>query len=226
METSSAVWRHRSTAPEGAGTDEDPDRPPPAGDNTSDGGEVAVPPAADRADLWLGRSIATLVALALVAVVYVLHAALPATSFDLPFTDRQAVRAIVPEGWGFFTLSPRTPDPVVYAARPDGGWRPLAARTHGGPSTLFGLDRQGRSQGTELAIVTNQVRPEAWSDCDREPLDCLTALTPRPEPIRNSSTRRSICGEVGIVLQEVLPWAWRDLPTVMPSKVVRLVVSC
>ncbi|MFI6761648.1 SdpA family antimicrobial peptide system protein [Micromonospora sp. NPDC050417] len=231
MDTSSAVWRHRTPA-ESAGTVEGTDRPEASGevDGTAlagcDGQPEPETSAGDRADLRLGRSIASLIALAVVAVVYVLHAALPATPFELPFGNPQAFRTVVPEGWGFFTMSPRTPDVLVYGARADGGWRQLTVGAHEGPASLMGLNRRNRSQGTEVAIVANQLRPEEWSACEREPLDCLSALRPREVRVTNFSTLHSVCGEVGLVMQDVLPWAWRGLPTEMPSKVVRVVVSC
>lgn len=233
MDTSSAVWRHRTPA-ESAGTAEGTDRPAPTGDvdgttvagPDGDGRPGSAPSPGDRADLRLGRSIATLIALAAVAVVYVLHAALPATPFELPFGNPQAFRTVVPEGWGFFTMSPRTPDVMVYGARPDGGWRQLTVGAHEGADSLMGLNRRNRSQGTEVAIVANQLPPERWSACEREPLDCLTALSPQPVRVSNFSNLHSVCGDVGLVMQDVLPWAWRGLPTEMPSKVVRVVVSC
>lgn len=233
MDTSSAVWRHRTPA-DSAGTAEGTDRPEPTDD--ADGTVVAggdgggrpepEPSPGDRVDLRLGRSIATLIALAAVAVVYVLHAALPATPFELPFGNPQAFRTVVPEGWGFFTMSPRTPDVVVYGVRADGGWDRLTVGAHEGAGSLMGLNRRNRSQGTEVAIVANQLRPEEWTACEREPLDCLAAMPARPGRVANVSNLHSICGEVGLVMQDVLPWAWRGLPTVMPSKVIRVVVSC
>jgi antimicrobial peptide system SdpA family protein len=201
MKTSSAVLRHDDTAPDSTPT-----------------------PGGGRTDLRLGRRTAMAALLALVAVVYVLHAALPATPFQLPYDQQAAIRSVLPEGWAFFTISPRTPDVAVYGAR-GGGWRQLTGGTHSSPGTLLGLNRLARSQGTEVAIVANQVPPDAWTDCDREPVDCLSTLD-SVRTVRDFSSHHSICGPVGLVMQEVRPWAWRNLNTVMPSRVVRVVVTC
>lgn len=204
MNTSSAVRRH-----EGAGS---PEPAPPA-------------PPEEQEDLRLGRRIAAMGVTALIIVVYVLHAALPATPFQLPFENRRAIQTILPEGWAFFTISPRSPDIVVVGRDPDGGWKRLTVNAHATPASLLGLNRLDRSQGNEVAIIANQVPQEVWIECDLEPTVCLSQAKPE-RTVSNFSSRRSICGDVGLIMQEVLPWAWRGLPATMPSKVVRVVATC
>jgi antimicrobial peptide system SdpA family protein len=165
-------------------------------------------------------------AIALVFAAYVLHAALPATPFKLPLMDKRVIQTVLPEGWAFFTISPRSPDIVVYGPASDHTWRRLTLNAHSGSGALLGLNRRNRSQGTEVALVANQVPEQAWSECDRAPLDCLSGLAPQKRTVANFATQQTLCGEVGLIMQEVLPWAWRDLPTTMPSKVVRVVVTC
>lgn len=178
-----------------------------------------------REDAQLGRQLLVTAGVVLVAAVYVLHAALPAVSFGLPFDNRQTVRTLVPEGWAFFTRSPRTPEPAAYGAGPDGTWRQLTGGSRSGPRDAFGLNRRARSQGTELGIVMSQVPKEHWSSCERAPTDCLSGVTPRLT-VTNYSTHHTLCGDVGLALREVRPWAWRDLPGGMPAKVARVVVTC
>jgi antimicrobial peptide system SdpA family protein len=217
MGTGSAVHEHRTTAPEGAGTTEIAPTAEP----------VAPPQDAERVQARLGRRIATVAVLALVVVVYVLQAALPVTAFTLPFDRSQQIRSLVPEGWAFFTKSPRIPDPTIYGLDSGGGWRTLTEGPQANPTrdSLLGLDRLSRSQGTEVAIVTNQIPAKAWTECNRRPTDCLSPLSP-VATVTNFSTHHTICGDVGVAIQEVLPWAWHGLSTEMPSKVVRVVVTC
>ena len=164
-------------------------------------------------------------ACALLLVVYVLHAALPATVISLPGPDTRLVSKFMPEGWAFFTKSPRDVSPQVYRYQPGGAWLDITAGPIAKASDAMGLDRLSRSQGTELAMIVRLVPEKAWIDCHQQPIACLSqadvALT-----LPNMSNHYSICGEIGIVAQEVLPWAWRDTPAVMPSKVVRVRVKC
>jgi antimicrobial peptide system SdpA family protein len=180
----------------------------------------------EREDLRLGRRIATVGAVAVIFAAYVLHAALPAVPFQLPFAQKRLIHTVLPEGWAFFTLSPRSPDVVVYGMGPDRQWHSLTVNAHTGSGSLLGLNRRNRSQGTEVALVANQVPPDNWSDCRQAPLDCLNITAPQQGTVANFATQQTLCGEVGLVMQEVLPWAWRDLATHMPSKVVRVVVTC
>jgi antimicrobial peptide system SdpA family protein len=188
-------------------------------------GRVAGPDDQTRADRRLGRQIGLVTLVAAIAVIYVGTAALPATPYQLPFiTDTRTVSLIVPEGWAFFTRSPREPEPEVYAAE-GGGWRRVSVGALAVPDTLMGLNRTTRSQGTEIAILTEQIPPAAWAACSGQPTQCLSAAHPTTTVV-NMSTHRTVCGDIGIVIQEVTPWAWHELRPVMPSQVVRVSVRC
>jgi antimicrobial peptide system SdpA family protein len=179
----------------------------------------------EQQDLRLGRRVVAIGATALVLVVYVLHAALPATPFQLPFGDKGLIGTFLPEGWAFFTLSPRTPNIEVYGAKPGGGWERITVNAHSAPGSMLGLDRRNRSQGTEAAIVANAVSEQGWAECKRDPFDCLDDLTP-VQTVSNYANHRTMCGGIGLIVQEVLPWAYRGLDTTMPSKVARVRVTC
>ncbi|GHJ47182.1 hypothetical protein Cs7R123_45240 [Catellatospora sp. TT07R-123] len=221
MSDRSAVLQHRTTRDAGA----EGDGAGAEHDGRDDGLGSAPPPASEHEDLRLGRRVATVAVLAMILAGYVLHAALPATAFKLPFYDKQVIRSLMPEGWAFFTKSPKDPEATVYGLGPGGAWHSLNAGPQANVENLMGLDRLARSQGTEMALVLRQVPSDDWSACRRTPIECLSELSPQHTVI-NFSTHRTICGDVGVAIQEVLPWAWHDLPTVMPSKVVRVRVTC
>jgi antimicrobial peptide system SdpA family protein len=183
-------------------------------------------PDLDQVDLdaGLGQRVAIVMTSALVLVAYVVLAALPAAPFALPGPESQTVRMLLPEGWAFFTKSPRSPSPVVYRYGPDGRWHDTGAGALSDPLEFMGLDRKGRSQGTELAMLMALIPRQAWSDCDQPPTACLSSVAPVGE-VANLS-HRTVCGDVGFVVQEALPWAWRDTPAVMPSDIVRVKVTC
>jgi antimicrobial peptide system SdpA family protein len=189
-------------------------------------GRVAGPDEGARADRRLGWQIGLVTVVAAIAVLYVGTAALPAAPYQLPFiSSTRTVSLIVPEGWAFFTRSPRAPEPQVYAAEGSGGWRAVSAGPLAVPDTLMGLDRTTRSQGTEIAILIYQVPRTAWTACTGPPTRCLSAAHPTTTVV-NGSTHRTVCGDIGIVYQEVTPWAWHELRPVMPSQVVRVEVRC
>jgi antimicrobial peptide system SdpA family protein len=178
-----------------------------------------------ESDVRLGRHVAASIITACLSILTVLHAALPGSSFEV-FSPRvkQAVSALAPEGWAFFTRSARLPTPVPYQYGSDGRWRSLSVGPLARPGNAMGVDRAGRAQGTEVATLLDPVPRGVWHRCERDPLVCLTE-TSVDATVANTS-HRTICGDVGFVIQEVLPWAWRNSPTIMPSKVVRVHVTC
>jgi len=175
-------------------------------------------------DARTGWRVAMTALVALLFTVHVLHAALPAAPFQLPGSPGRVVKGFVPEGWAFFTKSPRSTSIVAYQ-REAGGWRDVTSGPDDRPGYAMGLDRMGRAQGTELAMLTTRLSQDRWRACERSPLMCLDEQ-PAALTIPNKSNHRTVCGDVGLVIQEVLPWAWRDSPATMPSKVVRARVTC
>jgi antimicrobial peptide system SdpA family protein len=175
-------------------------------------------------DRQLGRAVLGLAAVAVTVAGLAVYPALPPNAIQIPQGVTQAARLLVPEGWAFFTASPRTVYPQAYELSRRGTWR-----DQGGslavPSDLFGLDRSLRAEGTEIALLVQSVPARAWRDCGSVPARCLSAA---PVAVRlvNTSTLDNLCGDVGFVRQQVLPWAWRDSGTVMPSLVLRAEVSC
>lgn len=184
-------------------------------------GSVASP----GADARIGQRVVIVIVGALLLAIYVLHAALPGSPVGLPGPDRQEINRFLPQGWAFFTRSPREPELVVFGLQPDQRWRDITSGRTDRPSDLFGLDRMGRAQGTEIAMLIEAVPKDAWRDCEQEPADCLSSA-PLTGTWTNQSSHHSLCGEVGVVLHQVVPWAWRNLSTTMPSKIMRVRVTC
>jgi antimicrobial peptide system SdpA family protein len=175
------------------------------------------------ADIRLGRVFLLVATVAAVFATYVLHAALPVNALELPFESRDTIKQIMPEGWAFFTASPRTVYPQVYEHLAN-DWR-APGESLVVASGLFGLNRSQRAEGTEAALLMYQIPPESWSSCKTLPRECLSKLS-ITRTLRNDSTLRHFCGDIGFVNQEVLPWAWRRSGTVMPSMVIRVQVQC
>jgi antimicrobial peptide system SdpA family protein len=175
----------------------------------------------------LGAVAAALIALGALVGGYVVHAQLPANAVQLPYEMKlgQPIRLVLPQGWAFFTRSPREPDVVPYL-RVDGRWRAALATPNAEPRNLFGLSRTARAQGVELGMLIGELGRDQWLDCTVDPTVCLERAT--SVAARNTSLIPTLCGQVGLVSQQPLPWAWsqaRD-ETIMPGRVARMDISC
>jgi antimicrobial peptide system SdpA family protein len=186
------------------------------------GPELAAP---DASDGRLGRGVIIVGLIAVLMVANALNAALPVTPYEVAgHQTKRAVRMFVPEGWAFFTKDPRIPTPLAYRHERGDGWRIISAGAPSSPRHVMGFDRGGRAQGTELAMLMSDFTTANWHPCAKNPVTCLSEIEASDTVVNHS--HRTVCGDVGIVMQDVLPWAWRNAPTIMPSKVVRIHVTC
>ncbi|MDQ3953248.1 MAG: SdpA family antimicrobial peptide system protein [Actinomycetota bacterium] len=176
----------------------------------------------------LGSAVLAIAGLWLFLGFYAVDAALPANVVHLPFEAELNARTLVPQGWGFFTRTPREPDlqPFVLDEASD-EWVDVSRAPHSEARNFFGLRRASKAQRIELALVRTGVPKEAWTECRGRPFDCLDGAE-TVGPVTNGSVDPTICGTVGLVSQEPVPWAWarsgRDI--VMPSRVARVDVTC
>ncbi|WP_323375807.1 SdpA family antimicrobial peptide system protein [Streptomyces alkaliterrae] len=166
-----------------------------------------------------------------VAALYVAQANLPKNVIELPGQDKAAtaVGPVAPQGWAFFTKSPRDVELVPYVYR-DGEWRSALRAPHARPSNAFGLDRASRSQGIEMALLLERAGELTdWADCAGAltAVDCLDTAA-ASDRVRNPSPEPSLCGTAAIVQMRPVPWAWRDLlpGTHTPEKAATWKVSC
>lgn len=165
-----------------------------------------------------------------VAVVYVAQAHLPKNVAALPLqnTTSSPIRTITPQGWAFFTKSPR--DAELAPFRKEGGeWRDAARTPHAKPSNIFGLDRASRSQGIEMALLLNEAPTTKWADCadSSDVTDCLEKAK-TSGTLKNPSPDPTLCGRAAVVQMRPVPWAWRDLMPAAhtPEKAAVWEVTC
>ncbi len=147
------------------------------------------------------------------------------------YIPRDDIRVLLPQGWGFFTRDPREARIIPFGLDTEGEWTELGLGPHSRARWLFGLDRRSRAQGLEIGTLFGAVPDDAWVDCDSgptsmEPRACLDAASPLQ--VDNPSPIPSLCGQIGLVRREPVPWAWRGAADQieMPAQVLRLDVRC
>jgi antimicrobial peptide system SdpA family protein len=181
-------------------------------------------PSLTDSDQALGWVTAALGLLVTVLALWAVHAAMPPNAIQLPLESSRTVQTLLPQGWAFFTADPAQVYPQAYELGRGGQW----SNTGGSlavPGDLFGLDRSKRAQGTEIALLMQGLQSRAWHTCTAQPTACLSRA-PVAARISNTSALQNLCGDVGLVQQQQLPWAWHGTGTVMPSQIVRVEVAC
>lgn len=150
------------------------------------------------------------------------------TALILPLsgTLQPVFRTFLTQGWAFFTRSPREQDLFIFGQDDASNWRSIS---HGPPSRIrnvFGLRRLPRAESVEIGLLSHSIPGSAWAECLDSVTLCLESLDSMS--IENKSHRPIICGEVGLVLAEPIPWAWRHLSErfEMPAAAVKLDIIC
>lgn len=188
-----------------------------------------MPESPDRpsaADLRKGVAAACIAAVWGAIFLFVLVHSLPHNPVGGAIPDRIGIRIFIPEGWAFFTKDPRDRQFQVFSER-GGRWVPAMRMPVARPGNLFGIDRAARAQGVELGMILQKVPDAAWAECASDDAVCLRAASADFE-IRNDLPTPTLCGRIGIVLREPVPWAWRSSRDEihMPALAARLRIRC
>ncbi|WP_234365864.1 SdpA family antimicrobial peptide system protein [Streptomyces albireticuli] len=176
-----------------------------------------------------GRSVLALVAVWSLAILYVAQVHVPKNVLSLPGQKqaRSTVADVAPQGWAFFTKSPRDVEVLPYRQAVSGDWTSLALTPHSSPRNAFGLDRASRSQGIEISLLLNLAEKKDWQECEEDLADCLAGARPARK-VENPSPEPTVCGRVALVQEKPVPWAWRDLvdERTTPERFLTLDVTC
>jgi antimicrobial peptide system SdpA family protein len=171
----------------------------------------------------------TLLALSVAGVfaLYALHSALPSNPIELPFEHALHVRDWFPEGWAFFTAPAQHDMRLPFARASEGApWVSANAGPNARAENYYGMRRGARLQNLEVEILSEQAPETSWTSCDEANASCFDAAP--PVAVKNPTHAPTLCGDVVLVVQKPVPWAWSHLKTAvsMPAKVLRLEVTC
>lgn len=160
---------------------------------------------------------------------YSVHAALPSNPIKLPAEMSVQPNVWMPQGWKFFTRDPREEEISVFVRDAEGRWVSGLRGANASPRNFFGLSRATRAQGIELGLLTTAAGTikDAWQPC-RDRLEACVERSQLVGEVTNITPDPTLCGEVGLTLQEPVPWNWSrsKRKVTMPSKAMRVNVIC
>jgi antimicrobial peptide system SdpA family protein len=158
---------------------------------------------------------------------YSIHQGMPFNPITLPLAKTLRVKFLIPQGWKFFTRSAREEFIRVFVKDSEGKWQSALAEANASPGNLFGLNRKSRAQGIEIGMFTTSVIKDRWTEC-KESLEICMERLPAAASIPNDSPNPTLCGEVVLIRQPPVPWAWSKArrQVTMPSKCVKVNLLC
>ncbi|WP_258101254.1 SdpA family antimicrobial peptide system protein [Marinoscillum pacificum] len=135
------------------------------------------------------------------------------------------VGSLFPEGFKFFTKNPREPVVQIYEKGLDGSWEVIRHYPNFKSQNLFGIKRESRAIGLEVANILKYIKPEEMISIARRELknidiDLINVPADENSPI--------MCGEFLISSEEPIPWAWLSSFDMQNQKlnVVHINIDC
>ncbi|GCB49256.1 SdpA family antimicrobial peptide system protein [Streptomyces sp. NL15-2K] len=185
--------------------------------------------------------MAAIVCLYGMIALYAVDSSLPTNALGLPGQNEKVLRSLLPQGWAFFTRSPREKDVLLWQPGTTAGeWRQRSAH-QGSAGEWFGARREQRARNMEMGVLLTRALEKGarWSDCEVRDAAaslpdmvgrCASATRDAPSPVRvsNGSRTPAVCGAVAFTRQEPLPWSWarHGVDEQMPVQVLRARVTC
>ncbi len=124
-----------------------------------------------------------------------------------PLTQQMAVTKILPEGWGFFTRDAREPMTKFYTV--SGSYFKEKNLSCSGRKYYYGLSRNCRYEYAEVDYLSS-LKPDSTYTQGIGKLSKFNIAGIVPDTVVNRFSNHKIKGEILIVKQDRLPWAWSE----------------
>lgn len=153
------------------------------------------------------RAFALCGAIVVVTVSVVAATALPPADHLSPGTKRAVnmMREILPEGWSFFTKSPREAFVVAY----DESGVELGTAPNAQARWAFGLNRGSRLGGIDVDRIIEKLDPGAWRPCDVSASVSACSRDVELQAVKIKDEAQSLCGNIILARKAPVPWAFR-----------------
>ena len=131
-----------------------------------------------------------------------------------------------PQQGPFFTKSPLDPSLYLYQSTED-GWSRHYLDKGLGLGNLMGFQRRSRVTGRELSMVSKDLMPFEWFDCEGTAVtECLDTPPTTATMPDGFSEFPELCGSFALVTTKQADWVWRDQSVSMPTKFAKFEVPC
>ncbi|VAW14377.1 hypothetical protein MNBD_BACTEROID03-708 [hydrothermal vent metagenome] len=136
----------------------------------------------------------------------------------------------VPQGWAFFTRSPREAQVILYEFHDDDSLIKYPQK-HSSYKNIFGLDRKISKVLTEIQALKFQIPDTLYTNYQWNYQTTEHSKLKRPLnvcKVKNGIYQPILCGDYLLVFQKPIPWAWSKSinKLKMPAKIIHLRIEC
>ncbi|MGO4875593.1 SdpA family antimicrobial peptide system protein [Pedobacter psychrotolerans] len=159
-------------------------------------------------------------------ILTVFFSSLPSNPMNLALKRPKAFLALVPEGWAFFTRSPREAQILIYACQ--GNKLTLLEHRHSSYRNLLGLNRRVTKLFGELQFIKRQIKDYQYADTKfNYQSGKIQGVPGHVVEVKNQMDYPILMGQYVVVYQKAIPWSWyRSNENIdMPAKIIKLNIT-
>lgn len=157
----------------------------------------------------------------------VLFSSLPFNPTRATINLQKTIFSVLPQGWAFFTRSPREAQVILYSITDTG--LELVSHRHSSHENFFGLSRRSTTILSELQYFKETIADNHYIDTEWNYQCHIYGIIPDNEvSVKNIFKNPLLCGRYLLVLQEQVPWAWlNSMENIkMPAKALSINIKC
>lgn len=172
-------------------------------------------------------SVLSVLVLFVLCIIILNNSLMTSTAIDNSAFLKKYSHNLFPQGWGFFTRYPREQLTKCFIKEGNNYLDIIKQCTD--VENAFGLDRACRAKHAELEVLINQVKDSLWISgrYPKKKLSLHFASETVLDSVKNIFHNPAIYGEVVLVKEDRLPWAWSRKSQILnpPIKYVKVFVT-
>jgi antimicrobial peptide system SdpA family protein len=142
------------------------------------------------------------------------------SAVQIPPGVKKTTNLLFPEGWSFFTRSPREELADIYKISEDKSIDKISSQC-ASPGNFYGISRKSRKIGMELSTIVSKINDSSWvqMDISKAGTDSLPVLS---IPL-DSEAEYLLKGNYILKAETPVPWAWSgNKNTKSKTRVIRI----
>lgn len=141
-------------------------------------------------------------------VLLILVSSLKESVIILPGKLKETINIFFPEGWSFFTRSPREEMAEIYEIKNNNTLTRISYQCSA-PENLFGISKKSRKIGMELSIIATVINDSLWVNQGSSQIN-IDALPITKIKINQDDIKIILKGNYIIKTKMPIPWAWSN----------------